>query len=87
MGQERLWPQVKTTEPMVSNKVTHCSIHLGSILTRDCFAKNYMGSFILIKTNNHCVPAEKRKPYPQNMPSPIAHMNVTLCSTPFNRLK
>ena len=36
--------QVKTTEPMVSIKVTYCSIHLGWILERDGFAKNYMGS-------------------------------------------
>ena len=32
-------PQVKTREPMVSIKVTHCSIQ-----ARDGFAKNYMGS-------------------------------------------
>ena len=31
-------PQVKTTEPMDSIKVTYCSIQLG------CFAKIYMGS-------------------------------------------
>ena len=31
-------PQVKSTEPMVSIKVTNCSIQLG-----DGFAKNYMG--------------------------------------------
>ena len=37
-------PQVKTTEPMVSNKVTNGSIHLGRILAPDGFAKNYMGS-------------------------------------------
>ena len=37
-------PQVKTTEPMVSIKVTNCSIRLGWILARDGFAKNYMGS-------------------------------------------
>ena len=35
-------PQVKTTEPMVSIKVTNSSIQLG--LARDGFAKNYMGS-------------------------------------------
>ena len=37
-------PQVKTTEPMVSIKVTNYSIQLGWILARDGFAKNYMGS-------------------------------------------
>ena len=37
-------PRVKTTEPMVSIKVPNCSIQLGWILVRDCFAKNYMGS-------------------------------------------
>ena len=36
--------QVKTTEPMVSIKVTNFSIRLGWILARDGFAKNYMGS-------------------------------------------
>ena len=36
-------PQVKTREPMVSIKVTNCSIQLGWILARDGFAKNYMG--------------------------------------------
>ena len=36
-------PQVKTTEPMVSIKVTNCSIQFGWILARDGFAKNYMG--------------------------------------------
>ena len=37
-------PGVKTTEPMVSIKVTNCSIQLGWILASDGFAKNYMGS-------------------------------------------
>ena len=37
-------PQVKTTEPMLSIKVTNCGIQLGWILARDGFAKNYMGS-------------------------------------------
>ena len=37
-------PQAKTTEPMDSTKVTYCSIQLGSILARDGFAKNAMGS-------------------------------------------
>ena len=37
-------PQVKITEPMVSIKVTNCSIQLGWILAGDGFAKNYMGS-------------------------------------------
>ena len=37
-------PQVKTTEPMVTNKATNCSIYLGCILARDGFSKNYMGS-------------------------------------------
>ena len=37
-------PQVKTTEPMDSTKVTYCSIQLGWILARDGFAKNAMGS-------------------------------------------
>ena len=37
-------PQVKTTEPTVSIKVTNCSIQLGWILALDGFAKNYMGS-------------------------------------------
>ena len=37
-------PQVKTTEPMDSIKVTNCSIQLGWILTRDGFAKNAVGS-------------------------------------------
>ena len=37
-------PQVKTTEPMASIKVTNCSIQLGWTLARDGFAKNYMGS-------------------------------------------
>ena len=37
-------PQVKTTEPMVSIKVTNCSIQLGWILARGGFAKNYKGS-------------------------------------------
>ena len=37
-------PQVKTTDPMVSIKVTNCSIQLGKILASDGFAKNYMGS-------------------------------------------
>ena len=37
-------PQVKTTDPMVSIKVTNCSIQLGWILACNCFAKNYMGS-------------------------------------------
>ena len=32
-------PQVKTTEPMVSIKITNCSIQLG-----DGFAKNFMES-------------------------------------------
>ena len=41
-------PQVKTTEPMVSIKVTNCSIHLGWIL--DGFAKNYTGSRLDLKT-------------------------------------
>ena len=36
--------QVKTTEPMVSIKVTNCSSQLGWILARDGFAKYYMGS-------------------------------------------
>ena len=36
-------PQVKTTEPMVSIKVTNCRIQLGWILARDGFAENYMG--------------------------------------------
>ena len=33
-------PQVKITEPMISIKVTNCSIQLGWILERDGFAKN-----------------------------------------------
>ena len=37
-------PQAKTTEPIVSIKVTDCSIQLGWILARDGFAKNYIGS-------------------------------------------
>ena len=37
-------PPIKTTEPMVSIKVTNCSIQLGLILARDGFAKNYMWS-------------------------------------------
>ena len=37
-------PQVKTTEPIDSIKVTTCIIQLGWILARDGFAKNYMGS-------------------------------------------
>ena len=37
-------PQVKTTKPMVSIKVSNCRIQLGGILARDGFAKNYMGS-------------------------------------------
>ena len=37
-------PQVKTTEPMISIKVTNCSIQLGWILACEGFAKNYMGS-------------------------------------------
>ena len=37
-------PQVKTTEPMVSIKVTNLSIQLGWILARDGFAKSYIGS-------------------------------------------
>ena len=37
-------PQVKTTEPMVSTKVTNCSIQLGWILARDGFAKKYIRS-------------------------------------------
>ena len=37
-------PQVKTTKPMVSIKVTNCSIQLGWILARDGFAKNYRSS-------------------------------------------
>ena len=37
-------PQVKTTEPMDSIKVTNCSIQLGWILARGGDAKNYMGS-------------------------------------------
>ena len=36
-------PQIKTTEPMVSFKVTNCSIQLGWILAPDGFAKKYMG--------------------------------------------
>ena len=36
--------QVKITEPMVSIKVTNCSVQLDWILARDDFAKNYMGS-------------------------------------------
>ena len=37
-------PQVKTTEPMDSTKVTYCSIQLGWISARDGFPKNAMGS-------------------------------------------
>ena len=37
-------PQVKTTEPVVSIKVTNCSIQLGWFLARDGFAKNFVGS-------------------------------------------
>ena len=37
-------PQVKTTEPMVSIKVTNLSIQLDWILARGGFAKNYMRS-------------------------------------------
>ena len=37
-------PQTKTTEPMVSIKVTNCRIQLGWILVGDGFAKNYMES-------------------------------------------
>ena len=36
-------PPVKTTEPMVSMKVTNCIIQLGWILARDGIVKNYMG--------------------------------------------
>ena len=37
-------PQIKTTEPMDSTKVTYCRIQLGWILARDGFAKNSVGS-------------------------------------------
>ena len=37
-------PQVKTTEPGASIKVTNCSFHLGWILARYDFAENYMVS-------------------------------------------
>ena len=37
-------PQVKITEPMVSIKVTNCSIQIGSVLAREVIAKNYVGS-------------------------------------------
>ena len=36
--------QIKTTEPMVSIKVTNCSIQLGWILAHDGYAKNYSRS-------------------------------------------
>ena len=36
--------QVKTTEPMVSTKVTNCIVHSCWILGSDDFAKNYVGS-------------------------------------------
>ena len=36
-------PRVKTTEPIVSIKVTICSIQLSWILACGGFAKNYMG--------------------------------------------
>ena len=32
----------RTTEPIVSNKVTNCSIQLGWILARHGLAKNYI---------------------------------------------
>ena len=35
--------KVRTTEPMVSIKVTNCSIQSSRILACDGFAKNYMG--------------------------------------------
>ena len=37
-------PQIKTTEPMVSTKVTNCRILSSWILGPDGFAKNYTGS-------------------------------------------
>ena len=60
---------VRTTEPIVSNKVTNFII-----FAHGGFAKNYMRFLIVIKKQIIIVSAEKKKLYRQN-----------LCSWPYHK--